>query len=115
MPDSAPENLLEEWKEAFESGDAEALASLYSTDAFFEVSDLSIRAYGRSSIAEAFRAMMEDSSELEIHWHDPVVGEGIIGAEYEISGGRLGGRGVAIFRASGAGIVFDKRFVAGSG
>jgi hypothetical protein len=109
---SAGEKILKEWKTAFDAADPQALVSLYASDAFFEVSDLSIQAYGRTSILEALREIMKDASNLEIRWRDPVVGEGIIGAEYEISSGRLQGRGVAIIGIFGNAIAFDKRFVA---
>lgn len=112
LEDLSPEAILEEWKRAFESGDPESLASLYTTDAYFEVSDLSIQAYGRSSILDAFRAVMQDSTEREINWRLPLVGRGIMGVEYEISWDREIERGVAILGVSGSGIVFDKRFIA---
>ncbi len=103
--------VLEQWKRFFESGDPEALASLYATDAFLEFSDLSIQAYGRTSILETFRKVLVGSTGAKVLWKNPAVGQGIVAAEYEISAGRIGGAGVAIMGISGAGIVFDKRFL----
>ncbi len=103
--------ILADWKRFFDAGDVEALVGLYCSDAFLEVSDLSVQAYGRSSIAEALERMTRDPEGVSIRWMNPVVQGRLVAAEYEVTGGLLQGRGVALLDVSAAGIVFDKRFV----
>ncbi len=106
--------ILAEWKRFFDAGDVEALVGLYCSDAFLEVSDLSVQAYGRSSIAEALERMIRDQEDVSIRWTGPVVQGRLVAAEYEATGGLLQGRGLAILGVSAAGIVFDKRFLSGA-
>lgn len=107
--------ILEEWRRAFRAKDISALASLYGTDAYLEVSDLSLQAYGKSSIVKALSVLVGDSVELDIEWKVPVLGQRLICAEYVVSGGILDGRGVAIIGIEGDRIAFDKRFVTRDG
>ncbi|MER3454149.1 MAG: hypothetical protein C4318_03195 [Acidimicrobiia bacterium] len=113
LPDESmvARQILKRWRTAFRSKDVAALISLYETDAYLEVSDLSIQAYGRTSVERALQVLVEGPDEVDIEWREPVWSNGIICSEYLLHGGILDGAGVAILGISGERVAFDKRFL----
>jgi hypothetical protein len=64
----SPQELTEKWHRYFSDGNVDALAGLYRSEAFFELSDLSQQAYGRGSIRELLRRALDSAyDELEVN------------------------------------------------
>lgn len=106
--------LIATWKVLFNRQDADKLAELYRSDALLEVSDLSVQVYGKASIRELFRRVLEpeggDAALLK-KWEPVAADDRLAAVQYRIDGGPLNGEGLAMFGVAPGGIAFDKRFL----